>query len=158
MVTSHKKGGKKWELKYLKGKQGRNWGVNGKMKDFGKKKRITCEIERTRCHPSLRLYKDLFHHLFSHRSHRQITQPVCLLILAFESSIFSFAKHHGWSAYRRPDLRVQGGLQPLRQGRRWSNFSDPFRFFLCFHFLSGIWFSITIDFRLFVRSVWSLWF
>jgi hypothetical protein len=26
---------------------------------------------------------------------------------------------HGGSAHRRPDRRVQGGLQPLRQGWRW---------------------------------------
>jgi len=40
---------------------------------------------------------------------------------------------NGRPAHRRPDRRVQGGLQPLRQGWRWSLSSDPslsFFFFL----------------------------
>lgn len=44
---------------------------------------------------------------------------------------FSLPKHpsltsNGRPAHRRPDRRVQGSLQPFRQGRRWSLFSDPF--------------------------------
>lgn len=48
---------------------------------------------------------------------------------------------NGRPAHRRPDRRVQGGLQPLRQGWRWSLSSDPslsFSFFSlpCFTFPS----------------------
>jgi len=65
------------------------------------------------------------------------------------SLTFSFPKRpslcsNGRPAHRRPDRRVQGGLQPLRQGWRWSFFSDPSLSFsvfsLCFTFLtSQIW-------------------
>lgn len=42
------------------------------------------------------------------------------------NQILSIHFHHGWSTYRRTNCRIQGGLLPFRQGRRWYVFCCVF--------------------------------
>lgn len=120
----------------------------------------TCEAFQLSQH--LRFFLSPFRH-FGERTFLLLRIDFFKTLCRFHSrSVFSSSSvdDYGRAAHRRSDLRVQGGLQPLRQGRRWSRFSDLFSlssffFSIILHFISffQIWLSVFLFFWCFLLDL-----